>query len=857
MSNRRTWNPQDHRSQFQDVDGNNQSVFTDATPGNPNQELYDQLAAMADEGDYSDEDYIHMDAEGHESVSGVSDTADNENRSNEDETFAVEDETPAGGQDVEEDNADVEEEEDEMDELLRSHFNDIFPGTSGPKTSYSERRSFWLRAFDLARFLLVTAFACFLSSDLNGRVCQLQGCANKARFKCHTCFAVSSELPCFFCEHDAILHEWNCLCHRVRNENNAPPPPRTTAGGHVRRREIRCCEQARSGKLVHFHSLTSSQIVRVLWCTEHQDGTHLCSRLIKDFGFFPARIKDLNHAFSIQMMELGLKMRCKSVSYQSIAEIFLGTEHKDVRRLRLYEPFMDALRQFAIVHNFYHHGIVSEAIQARHGPIAVTMDGFESASKKSVAAGGGGNHGFYAMAKAWFFTPTVPDVVREGKSQAAPRLGCEAQHKAGSERVPTSNGKDIDRIIHVDCAAHSIVLHIYDAKGERLLYADDVLSWLASSFGHRAIIFGYDVACKFLSHLLHYGIYKVVAGLLILFIPAMHVYAHGKDCQCLFGPRILFGLGLTMDGEGHERFNSWLARSIGLTLWETTENRQLDIVLVSEDYNRVKIRGLVEWTLGKLLQTFASLKSIRDALSNSIDRLRNSKYSDVVASITRQRQSLAKRVSVDVPSNKDTLRETINHYARTILSVRKYMKKNPGTKLAARLKTALSANFTAMYAKISEFNNLEPKHDPPLNFAQVEKDLVVESSMLTSENTETLVTLYWRYCEDLYHHRNHLRNLRDYYLDKKANFWEGALKAEALAMEDERVRDACIQLLERRMSVEAVYCEDAAAALELFDSGENSVLFLEEHLNQINHEFCSEQSVLADQNVRDGIATGK
>ncbi|ORY38152.1 hypothetical protein BCR33DRAFT_433348 [Rhizoclosmatium globosum] len=111
-----------------------------------------------------------------------------------------------------------------MDELLRSHFNDIFPGTSGPKTSYSERRSFWLRAFDLARFLLVTAFACFLSSDLNGRVCQLQGCANKARFKCHTCFAVSSELPCFFCEHDAILHEWNCLCHRVRNENNAPPP---------------------------------------------------------------------------------------------------------------------------------------------------------------------------------------------------------------------------------------------------------------------------------------------------------------------------------------------------------------------------------------------------------------------------------------------------------------------------------------------------------------------------------------------------------------------------------------------------------------------------------------------------------
>ncbi|KAJ3298789.1 hypothetical protein HDU79_006832 [Rhizoclosmatium sp. JEL0117] len=147
------------------------------------------------------------------------------------------------------------------------------------------------------------------------------------------------------------------------------------------------------------------------------------------------------------------------------------------------------------------------------GPAAFTMDGFESASKKSVERGGGTSHGTHGFTDVYFKTPTVPDVVANraaskvsgsgGKgSRVGTQIGCDAVHKAGAESVTKSTGKDVDMIVHVDCAAHSIVHRVYDVKGgERLWYADDVLHWGVTEFVKRGFILGYDVACKELSHL--------------------------------------------------------------------------------------------------------------------------------------------------------------------------------------------------------------------------------------------------------------------------------------------------------------------------------------------------------------------
>ncbi|KAI9340464.1 hypothetical protein BDR26DRAFT_861131 [Obelidium mucronatum] len=155
------------------------------------------------------------------------------------------------------------------------------------------------------------------------------------------------------------------------------------------------------------------------------------------------------------------------------------------------------------------------------------------------------------------------------------------------------------------------------------------MEWLLS-FG-RAVIFGYDIACKLLSHWMHYGLWSTftTAALILLFIPGMHVYAHGKNCQCLFGPRIIMGLGLTLEGEGHERFNSVLSRSVGLTQRETKENREMDIVLVVMHHNQGKIKSFATWTAGKLAIISAGLKEIRKALGVHVSELDTTNYKSV------------------------------------------------------------------------------------------------------------------------------------------------------------------------------------------------------------------------------------
>ncbi|KAI9337512.1 hypothetical protein BDR26DRAFT_455675 [Obelidium mucronatum] len=125
---------------------------------------------------------------------------------------------------------------------------------------------------------------------------------------------------------------------------------------------------------------------------------------------------------------------------------------------------------------------------------------------------------------------------------------------------------------------------------------------------------------------------------------AMHVYAHGKDCQCLFSPRQIHGLGKTIEGEGVERVHSYLSRSIRLTQHETAENRHMDIVLVCEQYNQSKIRGLVSWTVTKLVGAFSELDSIRLMLADNWATAMESNYDDVTCS--HQRMNCASRLMI-------------------------------------------------------------------------------------------------------------------------------------------------------------------------------------------------------------------
>ncbi|ORY53443.1 hypothetical protein BCR33DRAFT_844770 [Rhizoclosmatium globosum] len=762
---------------------------------------------------------------------------------------------------------------------------DPVPSVAEPKT-WHDKRANHLSDCDAVVPLLIPAVACLETLDLlaPGRCCSIDGCAEPPVFRCFSC-VMSSFQKTHFCSAHASLHRYNNLCHRVKNRADELPPTHTTASGNTVFKKIMCCDGARGhGRRAQFHSLTGTEIVQLVYCPNHSDGQEMCVVLVRDYGFFPSRVRNTDHAFSYQLVSLGLTLRQLGVAFLISAEAFFGTSLKDPKASGLYQPFMDAVRQLAIVKHHLHHGTFSPEIVTElgigqsqcpaciggddvQGPAAFTMDGFESASKKSVERGGGTSHGTHGFTDVYFKTPTVPDVVANraaskvsgsgGKgSRVGTQIGCDAVHKAGAESVTKSTGKDVDMIVHVDCAAHSIVHRVYDVKGgERLWYADDVLHWGVTEFVKRGFILGYDVACKELSHLLFYDLFFPIIGLmlLILFIPAMHVYAHGKDCQCLFSPRFLMGLGLTMDGEGHERVNSWLSRMIGLTQRETWENRRMDIVLFLEWYNQMKIRRLVDWTEEKLVATFAGLAEVKAALGSQWPKVEEAVYEVVVTGVTRERRKLVEKAKEGALTSKEDLRQQIDHLARSVVAIDKHLKSAPGTKMVSRLRKALASTFISIHKKLDEFNELQPKEATPLTFAVVKKDLTMLGTgraAADAREVRDLVTLYFRYCEDLFHHKNYLNNLQGYYRKRLEVHWD-RVRATVGKLSDCRAAEALLTIVDRRIKVEAEYSRKAKETLHLFGDDENALLYFDKHIDQIQQAFSSKESALSLQNLRD------
>jgi len=81
------------------------------------------------------------------------------------------------------------------------------------------------------------------------------------------------------------------------------------------------------------------------------------------------------------------------------------------------------------------------------------------------------------------------------------------------------------------------------------------------------------------------------------------------------------GTGTLLDGEGHERVSSMLSRSIGMTVYETEENRHLDIALLLEHYNAKKVDGLLTFTTNKIRHVHQRVNGLLLSTPNLLDNL--------------------------------------------------------------------------------------------------------------------------------------------------------------------------------------------------------------------------------------------
>jgi hypothetical protein len=124
----------------------------------------------------------------------------------------------------------------------------------------------------------------------------------------------------------------------------------------------------------------------------------------------------------------------------------------------------------------------------------------------------------------------------------------------------------------------------------------------------------YDIACKLRKPLevFIYGIYiKYVICIFILkqvfslknqfpvlkdtgskyAITVFHAYGHKFECQVEYNPHLISGFGKT-DGEGMERFWSYLAGYVKSTRQMTTVNRQLSLTDAVRYYTESKMENI-------------------------------------------------------------------------------------------------------------------------------------------------------------------------------------------------------------------------------------------------------------------------
>ncbi|KAJ3067748.1 hypothetical protein HDU98_009045 [Podochytrium sp. JEL0797] len=581
-------------------------------------------------------------------------------------------------------------------------------------TKYERARRNLMDGFQHIESALVATLSLFITPNLRNEACCHDKCKAVVHARCFSCRSLS--LPSTFCLDHAKYHAHKSYCHHVEDSSGT----RITTAERI----IDCCDAARASShdfrsMLHsFSSQHVQQCVRVRLCRVHSDSAPIT--LMRE-GFMACGVTKPGHAFSISMVHLGLKMRAKGMAYQTIAEVFMDSDTKGARQLNLYTPFMDAIRQYAGLPHRIRHGLLTEETVDQFGsskttcpscmgtcnstsPFVFTIDGFKSAKHFKH---GGGTHGFFKWLASFFSKPGVDHVEaakQAGRVVPQGASGCGGNFVAGSDAEKVgSKYLDVGMIVHMDCR-HDLVLKTFDASTEKMVYADTCVAWARDNFPNRRIVFGYDVVCKWVSHARVYGL-----GLpYIYFMPAMHVYAHGIDCQCRYGPHVILGLGWSINGEGHERFNAWLSKSIGLTVSETHENRHLDIALVVEDYNITKLKGLVQWTKGVLKTNLKRLRAIAVEFGPATITSRDP-YVDVIARNRRTRALVARKVErvINNPTHAEqheSSRVKLSNLVRIIVSMEHKLNLKVGTTIASQMRTSLQAHYETVAHQMREHN---------------------------------------------------------------------------------------------------------------------------------------------------------
>lgn len=142
----------------------------------------------------------------------------------------------------------------------------------------------------------------------------------------------------------------------------------------------------------------------------------------------------------------------------------------------------------------------------------------------------------------------------------------------------------------------------------------------------------YDIMCR-IKNSVKRLIPSEVAAQSQFALPVLHCYGHQMHCQMEYSPRYLPGFGLT-DGEGIERFWSYLGEFTKLTRGMTKSNRKMTLLTASKHYGAEKMASVGEQLYDHYLKAMDVISKANEDLGDEdVDELMEV-WSTVRASLT-------------------------------------------------------------------------------------------------------------------------------------------------------------------------------------------------------------------------------
>ncbi|KAJ3059268.1 hypothetical protein HDU98_004733, partial [Podochytrium sp. JEL0797] len=280
----------------------------------------------------------------------------------------------------------------------------------------------------------------------------------------------------------------------------------------------------------------------------------------------------------------------------------------------------------------------------------------------------------------------------------------------------------------------------------------------------------------------------------------------------------------------------------------THENRHLDIALVVEDYNITKLKGLVPWTEGVLKKNLEQLRVIVVECGPATDTSREF-YVDTIARNRQSRELIVRKVErvIDNPTRAEqceSSRVKLSNIVRVIVSMEHKLNSKVGTNIASQMRISLRAHDNTVASQMQEHNAKFP--ESPLTMKGIREHLIV-----SLDDEENVMTRFWRCVKDLYHHREHSKNLIGFYEEREERFWH-MIMGHIDGLRVGEVQDAAKYLATKSKRMEAFFVEEAQGLLErVFGMSDVEGRFAASHLDQVERAFVI--GVLGSQHLFENV----